>query len=146
VRLATQLGMGLVGVIYVLDEPSIGLHPHDNQKLLDTLIALRDRGNTGWWSSIDEDTLRIADELIELGRGGDRGRVSPVSRTAIRDRETAGQGLPHRRVPRADAGGRARCETEGAGRRLADGARSAGEQPARDRRKIPVGLLTVSRA
>src|SRR5207302_4412283 len=67
VRLATQLGMGLIGVIYVLDEPSIGLHPHDNQKLLDTLCALRDRGNTVIVVEHDEDTLRLADELIELG-------------------------------------------------------------------------------
>ena len=67
VRLATQLGMGLIGVIYVLDEPSIGLHPHDNQKLLDTLVALRDRGNTVIVVEHDEDTLRLADELIELG-------------------------------------------------------------------------------
>jgi excinuclease ABC subunit A len=67
VRLATQLGMGLVGVIYVLDEPSIGLHPHDNQKLLDTLVALRDRGNTVLVVEHDEDTMRAADELIELG-------------------------------------------------------------------------------
>jgi len=69
VRLATQLGMGLVGVIYVLDEPSIGLHPHDNQKLLETLVALRDRGNTVLVVEHDEDTMRIADELIELGPG-----------------------------------------------------------------------------
>jgi excinuclease ABC subunit A len=67
VRLATQLGMGLIGVIYVLDEPSIGLHPHDNQKLLDTLVALRDRGNTVLVVEHDEDTMRLADELIELG-------------------------------------------------------------------------------
>lgn len=67
VRLATQLGMGLMGVIYVLDEPSIGLHPHDNQKLLDTLVALRERGNTVLVVEHDEDTMRLADELIELG-------------------------------------------------------------------------------
>ncbi len=67
VRLATQLGMGLMGVIYVLDEPSIGLHPHDNQKLLDTLIALRDHGNTVLVVEHDEDTIRIADEIVELG-------------------------------------------------------------------------------
>src|SRR5690606_17381986 len=67
VRLATQLGMGLVGVIYVLDEPSIGLHPHDNQKLLETLVALRDRGNTVLVVEHDEDTMRLADQLIELG-------------------------------------------------------------------------------
>ncbi len=69
VRLATQLGMGLVGVIYVLDEPSIGLHPHDNQRLLATLRELRDRGNTVLVVEHDEDTIRIADELIELGPG-----------------------------------------------------------------------------
>jgi excinuclease ABC subunit A len=67
VRLATQLGMGLMGVIYVLDEPSIGLHPHDNQKLLDTLVGIRDRGNTVLVVEHDEDTMRLADELIELG-------------------------------------------------------------------------------
>lgn len=69
VRLATQLGMGLVGVIYVLDEPSIGLHPHDNQRLLGTLRELRDRGNTVLVVEHDADTIRIADELIELGPG-----------------------------------------------------------------------------
>ncbi len=67
VRLATQLGMGLMGVIYVLDEPSIGLHPHDNQKLLETLRELRDRGNTVLVVEHDEDTMRMADEIIELG-------------------------------------------------------------------------------
>jgi excinuclease ABC subunit A len=77
VRLATQLGMGLVGVIYVLDEPSIGLHPHDNQKLLDTLVALRDRGNTVLVVEHDEDTMRLADEIVELGpeAGSEGGRL-----------------------------------------------------------------------
>jgi excinuclease ABC subunit A len=77
VRLATQLGMGLMGVIYVLDEPSIGLHPHDNQKLLETLIALRDRGNTVLVVEHDEETMRLADELIELGpeAGVEGGRI-----------------------------------------------------------------------
>ncbi|HVU18975.1 MAG TPA: excinuclease ABC subunit UvrA [Candidatus Didemnitutus sp.] len=72
VRLATQLGMGLVGVIYVLDEPSIGLHPFDNRRLLDTLVGLRDRGNTVVVVEHDEDTMRVADELIELGPGAGR--------------------------------------------------------------------------
>jgi len=67
VRLATQLGMGLMGVIYVLDEPSIGLHPADNERLLAQLRELRDRGNTVIVVEHDEDTLRIADELIEMG-------------------------------------------------------------------------------
>jgi len=72
VRLATQLGMGLVGVVYVLDEPSIGLHPRDNLKLLATLRDLRDRGNTVVVVEHDEDTMRIADHLIELGPGAGR--------------------------------------------------------------------------
>lgn len=66
-RLATQLGMGLVGVTYVLDEPSIGLHPSDNDRLIATLKALRDRGNTLVVVEHDEDTIRAADEIIELG-------------------------------------------------------------------------------
>ena len=67
VRLATQLGMGLIGVIYVLDEPSIGLHPKDNDRLLAQLRGLRDRGNTVLVVEHDEETMRAADEIIELG-------------------------------------------------------------------------------
>jgi len=69
VRLATQLGMGLVGVLYVLDEPSIGLHPHDNRKLIQTLLELRDRGNAVLVVEHDEEMMRAADEIIELGPG-----------------------------------------------------------------------------
>jgi excinuclease ABC subunit A len=73
VRLATQLGMGLIGVIYVLDEPSIGLHPKDNERLLAQLRGLRDRGNTVLVVEHDEETMRAADEIIELGpRAGTR--------------------------------------------------------------------------
>ena len=69
VRLATQLGMSLVGVVYVLDEPSIGLHPLDNRRLIKTLQGLRDRGNTVVVVEHDGDTMRAADHLIELGPG-----------------------------------------------------------------------------
>jgi len=69
VRLATQLGMGLVGVVYVLDEPSIGLHPADNQNLIRTLLELRDRGNSVLVVEHDEDTMLAADQVIELGPG-----------------------------------------------------------------------------
>ena len=77
VRLATQLGMGLMGVIYVLDEPSIGLHPYDNQRLLEQLRSLRDRGNTVIVVEHDEETMRAADEIIELGpeAGADGGQL-----------------------------------------------------------------------
>ncbi len=69
IRLASQLGSGLVGVTYVLDEPSIGLHPRDNTRLLATLKNLRDRGNTVLVVEHDEATIRAADHLIELGPG-----------------------------------------------------------------------------
>ncbi|HEY1792182.1 MAG TPA: excinuclease ABC subunit UvrA [Opitutaceae bacterium] len=77
VRLATQLGMGLMGVIYVLDEPSVGLHPADNGRLLDQLRGLRDRGNTVLVVEHDEETMLAADELIELGpeAGTEGGRL-----------------------------------------------------------------------
>ncbi|WP_269541200.1 excinuclease ABC subunit UvrA [Cerasicoccus fimbriatus] len=69
VRLATQLGMGLVGVCYVLDEPSIGLHPYDNEKLIQTMLDMRNRGNAVVVVEHDEATMREADWLIELGPG-----------------------------------------------------------------------------
>lgn len=69
VRLATQLGAGLTGILYVLDEPSIGLHPHDNSKLLDTLKKLRDKGNTILVVEHDEDTIKNADYIVDLGLG-----------------------------------------------------------------------------
>jgi excinuclease ABC subunit A len=69
IRLATQIGSQLRGVLYVLDEPSIGLHPRDNQRLLDTLSALRDLGNTVLVVEHDEETIRRADYVVDLGPG-----------------------------------------------------------------------------
>jgi excinuclease ABC subunit A len=69
IRLATQIGSGLMGCLYILDEPSIGLHQRDNHKLIETLIKLRDIGNTVLVVEHDEDTMRSADHLLELGPG-----------------------------------------------------------------------------
>ncbi|OGX37356.1 MAG: excinuclease ABC subunit A [Omnitrophica WOR_2 bacterium RIFCSPLOWO2_12_FULL_50_9] len=69
IRLATQVGSGLVGVVYILDEPSIGLHQKDNERLLSTLHALRDLGNTLIVVEHDEETIRCADYIIDLGPG-----------------------------------------------------------------------------
>ncbi len=69
IRLASQIGAGLVGVMYVLDEPSIGLHQRDNQRLLDTLMRLRDLGNTVIVVEHDEDAIRSADYLVDIGPG-----------------------------------------------------------------------------
>ncbi|MBF0367215.1 MAG: excinuclease ABC subunit UvrA [Oligoflexia bacterium] len=69
IRLATQIGSSLSGVIYVLDEPSIGLHPRDNTRLIQTLISLRDLGNTVLVVEHDEETIRTADHIIDMGPG-----------------------------------------------------------------------------
>merc|ERR1712034_96306 len=69
IRLATQIGAGLVGVLYVLDEPSIGLHQRDNQRLIDTLSRLRDLGNTVIVVEHDEETIRSADHVVDIGPG-----------------------------------------------------------------------------
>jgi len=69
IRLATQIGSGLTGVLYVLDEPSIGLHQRDNARLIDTLVRLRDLGNTLIVVEHDEDTIRTADWLVDIGPG-----------------------------------------------------------------------------
>ena len=69
IRLATQIGSRLRGVLYVLDEPSIGLHPRDNRRLLDTLAELRDMGNTILVVEHDEETIRSADHIVDLGPG-----------------------------------------------------------------------------
>ncbi|MDH3190273.1 MAG: excinuclease ABC subunit UvrA, partial [Acidimicrobiia bacterium] len=69
IRLATQIGSGLVGVLYILDEPSIGLHQRDNQRLIETLVRLRDMGNTLIVVEHDEDTIRMADHIVDIGPG-----------------------------------------------------------------------------
>ena len=69
IRLATQIGSGLVGVLYVLDEPSIGLHQRDNRRLIDTLTRLRDMGNTLIVVEHDEDTIHVADWIVDIGPG-----------------------------------------------------------------------------
>ena len=74
IRLAGQIGCGLVGVLYILDEPSIGLHPRDNDRLLGTLTQLRDLGNTVVVVEHDEDTMRAADHIVDFGPGPGRAR------------------------------------------------------------------------
>jgi excinuclease ABC subunit A len=82
IRLATQIGSGLVGVLYVLDEPSIGLHQRDNHRLIDTLVRLRDLGNTLIVVEHDEDTIRTADWVVDIGPGaGEHGGQIVVSGT-----------------------------------------------------------------
>ncbi len=81
IRLATQIGAGLLGVLYILDEPSIGLHPRDNQQLLETLARLRDLGNSVLVVEHDEDTIRRADLVADMGPGAGRngGKIIALS-------------------------------------------------------------------
>jgi excinuclease ABC subunit A len=80
IRLATQIGSGLVGVLYVLDEPSIGLHQRDNHRLIDTLLRLKDLGNTLIVVEHDEDTIAVADWVVDIGPGaGEHGGQIVVS-------------------------------------------------------------------
>ena len=74
IRLASQIGSGLTGVLYVLDEPSIGLHQRDNARLLDTLKGLRDLGNSVLVVEHDEEAIRTADYVIDMGPGAGRPR------------------------------------------------------------------------
>ena len=83
IRLAGQIGCGLVGVLYILDEPSIGLHPRDNERLLSTMQQLRDQGNTVVVVEHDEDTMRAADHIVDFGPGpGVKGGLVVASGTA----------------------------------------------------------------
>ena len=85
IRLATQLGTSLIGVLYILDEPSIGLHQRDNQKLIDTLKHLRDLGNTLVVVEHDEDTMRQADHIVDIGPGAGIGGGEVLCQGSIDD-------------------------------------------------------------
>jgi len=106
IRLATQIGSGLVGVLYVLDEPSIGLHQRDNHRLIETLVRLKGLGNTLIVVEHDEDTIRTADWVVDIGpRAGStaaRSSSAAPSPTCWRHRIRS----PARTCP---AGGRSTC-------------------------------------
>ncbi len=103
IRLATQIGSGLVGVLYILDEPSIGLHQRDNQRLMETLLRLRDLGNTLIVVEHDEDTIRIADHVVDIGPGAGEHGGEIVAQGTVEDleaeeRSITGQFLSGRRT------------------------------------------------
>ena len=121
IRLATQIGSKLRGVLYVLDEPSIGLHPRDNERLLETLTHLRDMGNTVLVVEHDAETIERADYVIDLGPGAGRlGGELVAAGTPAADR--AQSGLAHRPVSFGRAW-RSRCPAarrKGNGKKLVD--------------------------
>ncbi len=102
IRLATQIGSGLVGVLYVLDEPSIGLHQRDNHRLIETLVRLKKLGNTLIVVEHDEDTIRTADWIVDIGPGaGEHGghivHSGPLSGLLTNERSITGAYLSRRR-------------------------------------------------
>jgi excinuclease ABC subunit A len=109
IRLATQIGSGLVGVLYVLDEPSIGLHQRDNRRLIETLTRLRDLGNTLIVVEHDEDTIRTADWVVDIGpgageHGGEVVHSGSVEALLANDRSLTGQYVSGKReIPLPDA-------------------------------------------
>ena len=103
IRLATQIGSGLVGVLYILDEPSIGLHQRDNNKLLEALKNLRNMGNTLLVVEHDEDTMRVADHIVDIGPGaGSQGGYVVAQGTAEEImavlESVTGQYLSHKKI------------------------------------------------
>ena len=103
IRLATQIGSGLVGVLYILDEPSIGLHQRDNAKLLDTLKSLRDLGNTLIVVEHDEETMRAADFIVDIGpragvHGGEIMAAGTPEEVMACETSLTGQYLSHKRT------------------------------------------------
>ena len=139
IRLATQIGSRLVGVLYILDEPSIGLHQRDNDRLLETLKRLRDLGNTVIVVEHDEDTIRAADYVVDLGPGAGRAGGEVVVRGSVRGAWSPKRSLTgaylrgERSIPAPDE--RRRMDPE----RALRGAGGPGAQPEADRRAIPPG-------
>ena len=139
IRLASQIGSGLVGVLYVLDEPSIGLHQRDNRRLIETLMRLRNLGNTVIVVEHDEETIRVADHVVDIGPGaGEHGGEIIVSGT-VKDvlkskRSITGQYLSGKRKIDVPA-----LRREPGDAWLA--VRGARAQPQGDRRRDPARLL-----
>jgi excinuclease ABC subunit A len=102
IRLASQIGSGLVGVLYVLDEPSIGLHQRDNHRLIETLVRLRELGNTVLVVEHDEDTIKVADHVVDIGpgageHGGEIVHTGTVKQLLKNKRSLTGQYLAGKR-------------------------------------------------
>ena len=140
IRLATQIGSSLMGVLYILDEPSIGLHQRDNDKLLDTLKHLRDLGNTLIVVEHDEDTMRAADYIVDVGpgagiHGGEIVAAGTPEEVAANPKSLTGLYLARQKECSCASGAPQRK------RKLADGARCGGEQSEKYRRVHSAGCL-----
>ncbi|MDE2839553.1 MAG: excinuclease ABC subunit UvrA, partial [Chloroflexota bacterium] len=154
IRLATQIGSGLVGVLYILDEPSIGLHQRDNRRLIATLNGLRDLGNTVLVVEHDEETIRAADHVIDIGPGAGEhgGRVvaaGPLEDVMVVDESLTAAYLTGQRVipvpqeRRGPSTGSGRTVAGGSGR---TGAKGSGRTPAASSEPAGRARITVKGA
>ena len=137
IRLATQIGSSLMGVLYILDEPSIGLHQRDNARLIATLVRLRDLGNTLLVVEHDEETIRSADWVIDIGpaageHGGRLIHSGPLDDLLENQRSITAAYLRGDKAVPVPASGVA----TGKGEAIVD-PRRAREQPQGDRRRVP---------
>ena len=122
IRLATQIGSSLVGVLYILDEPSIGLHQRDNERLIATLERLRDLGNTVLVVEHDEGTMRAADHLVDMGPGAGEHGGHVVAEGTAEEVMAVADSLTGQFLVRARGG--SRCRRSGASRRATSRSRA----------------------
>jgi excinuclease ABC subunit A len=132
IRLAAQLGSNLQGVCYVLDEPTIGLHPRDNRILLNALQSLSDKGNTLVVVEHDEDTIRHAEHLIDIGPGAGERRCILAAHQGRLAAQPAAGGRGRATAPAGGGDGRQRLGQEHAGARRAAGQPAVHQQPGRE--------------
>ena len=146
IRLATQIGSGLVGVLYILDEPSIGLHQRDNRRLIDTLSGLRDLGNTVLVVEHDEETIRSADHVIDIGPGAGEhgGRIvaaGPLAEVMAVDESLTAAYLTGRRVIPVPLERRGPSTSSGRAGGNEEGPSTGSGRTARSARTAAAGLL-----
>ena len=145
IRLATQIGAGLVGVLYVLDEPSIGLHQRDNQRLIETLVRLKDLGNTLIVVEHDEDTIQTADWVVDIGPGAGEHGGQVVHSGTVADLLDPPR-LDHRPVPlrpARDPGPRRSAARARPGRELTVRRRPRAQPAQTSTSSFPLGLFVA---
>ncbi len=140
IRLASQIGSGLTGVLYVLDEPSIGLHQRDNARLLETLKRLRDLGNTVIVVEHDEDAIRTADWVLDIGPGAGIHGGHIIAQGTVADLEAAPQQLDRQISVRHDDGANTRTPGQEPGAR-AQNHRRPRQQPEKHHRRNSAGAV-----
>ena len=142
IRLASQIGAGLVGVMYVLDEPSIGLHQRDNERLLNTLIHLRDLGNTVIVVEHDEDAIKAADHIIDIGPGAGVHGGNVIASGALDDILTSEDSLTGKYLSGKEAIELPQQRTAIDKKRMVELKGASGNNLKNVNLSIPVGLMT----